>query len=128
MNEAVKTSLGLGLLLLATACGSGTASTSGNAMLEDKKGVTREITSILLTIQDEASAEAASAELKALTDRVLELRAREKTLSPDQFLVMNGGDEEMKGLDQELRRELMRLSMDKALAPYIEDAYANLDQ
>ena len=128
MNEAVKTSLGLGLLLLATACGSGAASTSGNALMEDTKGVTREITSILVTIQDEASAKAASAELKVLTDRVLELREREKTLSPDQYLVMNGGDEELKGLRLELMRELMRLSTDETLAPYIEDAYANLDR
>lgn len=128
MKQAVKTSLGLGLLLLATACDGGGATTSGSAMLEDNKSVTREITAILATMHDEASAEAASAELKVLTDRVLELRKREKALSPDQYLVMNGGDEELKGLRRELMRELMRLSTDKALAPYIEDAYANLDR
>ena len=118
------------LPLAATSCG-GAAASEPDALADLKvetKGTMREIVAVLETMKDVPSAEAGDPKLAALTDRIVALRQREDGMSAEQIKAMNESDAELMDLYGSMLNELMRLSLDEDLAPYVEEAYSRLER
>ncbi|MEM9380138.1 MAG: hypothetical protein AAGB93_09350 [Planctomycetota bacterium] len=94
----------------------------------DKKTTYREIIAVLETIQDVPTAEEGDPKLAALTDRIVALRERENGMSAEELTAMNESDEELMDLYGSMLNELVRLSLDEDLAPFVEEAYARLER
>ena len=117
-------------LAATTSCG-GAAASEPDALAGlkvDKKTTYREIIAVLETIQDVPTAEEGDPKLAALTDRIVALRERENGMSAEELTAMNESDEELMDLYGSMLNELMRLSLDEDLAPYVEEAYARLER
>ena len=117
-------------LAATTSCG-GAAASEPDALADLKletKGTMREIVAVLETMKDVPSAEAGDPKLAARTDRIVALREREEGMSAEQLKAMNESDEELMDLYGSMLNELMRLSLDEDLAPYVEEAYARLER
>lgn len=118
------------LPLSSASCGGAVAS-EPDALADLKvetKGTMRQIIAVLETMQDVPSAEAADPKLAALTDRIVALREREEGMSAEELKAMNESDEELMDLHGSMINELVRLSLDEDLAPYVEEAYARLER
>jgi hypothetical protein len=84
----------------------------------------REMVGILKGVQDEASAKAANPKLKALRKELDELKVKSDKLGPaseeTQKRVNDKHEKEAQELTSQMMAEMMRIGMDRKLAPHID--------
>ncbi len=119
MQRTFKTTIALGLLLIAAACGS---SVDVNALKAERKTSTKALVATLESIQDEESARAAVSKLEELGAQVRSFREQRETLSDAQRETLLNVDAEMQELGTQMLAEIMRIRQDEELAPHVIEA------
>ncbi len=122
MQRTLKTTIGLGLLLLVTACG---GSVDINAMKAERKEFMMELVTTLESIQDEDTAETASPKLKELGAQMLKYKAQRKDLSDAELESFENADAEMLELGSRMLEEMKRILSDDQIEPFLSDALAS---
>lgn len=110
-----------GLLLSVPGCGD-----SHDAVMQDTIEIMKDMTEVMESIEDEASAKAAAPKLAKLGERFREIEMRQEavgkpTPEQEQALKEKYGDE-LESVMQEFMAETFRLMMNPALAKHLEDA------
>lgn len=119
MQRTFKTTIALGLLLIAAACG---PSVDVNALKTERKASTKALVTTLESIQDEESARAAVSKLEELGAQVRSFREQRETLSDAQRETLLNVDTEMQELGTRMLAEVMRIRQDEELAPHVIEA------
>lgn len=121
MHHRFRTTVGLALLLLTSACGGGGA----ESLMDVGKSTMEELTTTLESIQDEESAIAAVPKLEALGARMKSLKEQTEALSEEEQKELKGmeDDAETRELLGKMMKEMMRVQMDDQLAPHLKEAF-----
>lgn len=119
MQRTFKTTIALGLLLIAAACG---PSVDVNAIKAERKGSMKVLVTTLESIQDEESALAAVPMLEELAARTRNFREQEETFSDAERDTVQNVDAEMQELNARMRVEMKRVRQDDGLSPHVTEA------
>lgn len=119
MQRTLKTTIALGLLLIAAACG---PSVDLDALKAERKTSTMALVTTLESIQDEESARAAVSRLEELGAQVRSFREQRETLSDAERETLLNVDAEMQELGAQMLAEIKRIRQDEELAPHVIEA------
>lgn len=109
------------MLLVCSGCGD-----SPDKVAEDGISVMDEMATVMESVKDEASAKKANAKLRALTDKMKDIKARQEKLSittEQKIELQKKHEEKMGAVVERLMREGMRISVD----PKLKSALDGLD-
>jgi UDP-N-acetylmuramyl pentapeptide synthase len=119
MQRTFKTTIALGLLLIAAACG---PSVDVNALKAENKDSMKALVTTLESIQDEKSALAAVAKLKELGAQARDFKKQRETLSDAEMDTLKDTDAEMQELGTRMMVEMKRIRQDDELSPHVNEA------
>jgi len=119
MQRTFKTTIALGLLLIAAACG---GSVDVNALKAESKASMKALVTTLESIQDEESALAAVPKLEELGAQMRSFKEQRETLSDADKDTLQNVDAEMRELGTQMLVEMKRIRKDDGLSPHVNDA------